>query len=158
MGLLTASQTPSVLAAAQYVPAPPPGQPHSVAIPGTQQEGRSAIYRHWRFQDKILTNLDPNVRTAHEQFETTVRTVPTNRALGHRPYDPVTKTYGDYVWQDYQTIARRRENFGKGLVELHMQAGVIGTGHGIGLWCQNRPEWQITGKTPWNCDQLMIEN
>lgn len=150
MGLLTASETPSTKNALQYVAAPPVGQPHSVAIPGTEKEGRSAIYRHWRFQDKILTNLDPNVRTAHEQFETSVRTVPTNRALGHRPWDPVAKKWGDYVWQDYQTVARRRENFGKGLVELHRQAGIIGTQHGVGLWCQNRPEWQITGKNRMN--------
>ena len=145
MGLLTTINTPAVIAAAQYVAAPPPGQQHSVPIPGTQQADRTAAYRHWRFQDELLRTLDPNVRTAHEYFETAVRTVPTNRCFGRRPYDAATKTYGDYVWQDYQTIARRRENFGKGLVELHAGAGVTGTQRGVGLWCQNRPEWQITG-------------
>lgn len=147
MGLFTPTVTPAVKNAEPYLPAPPPGQHHSVAVPGTKQEGRSAVYRHWRIADgPLMTSLDPDVRTAHDFFETTVKTLPTNRAFGRRPYDPVTKKFGDYVWEDYQTVARRRENLGKGLVELHREAGVVGMQHGVGLWCQNRPEWQITGK------------
>ena len=46
---------------------------------------------------------------------------------------------------DYQTVQKRRADFGVGLVELHKQAGVSEKKYGIGLWCQNRPEWQITG-------------
>ena len=45
---------------------PAKGQPYSVALPGSEAEGRSAIDRHWRFTDKplldhlagILTNFD----------------------------------------------------------------------------------------------------
>lgn len=148
MGILTATRNPVVTFADQWIPAPPPGQPHSVTVPGSKKEGRSEVYRHWRVADgPLLSNLDPNVKTAHEFFETTVKTLPTNRAFGHRPYDPVTKKFGDYVWQDYQTVAKRRENLGKGLVELHREAGIVGTQHGVGLWCQNRPEWQITGQS-----------
>ena len=47
---------------------------------------------------------------------------------------------------DYQTVQRRRKNFGIGIVELHKQEGVTEEKYGVGLWCQNRPEWQITGK------------
>lgn len=71
--------------------------------------------------------------------------VPKRPCLGHRPYDPSTKTFGDYVWQDYQTVQTRRANFGVGLVQLHKQVGITSTRIGVGLWCQNRPEWQITG-------------
>lgn len=71
---------------------------------------------------------------------------PGNRCLGHRPYDPVSKTYGAYVWEDYATVQRRRANFGAGLIKLLKDAGVKEErGFGIGLWCQNRPEWQIAG-------------
>jgi long-chain acyl-CoA synthetase len=71
---------------------------------------------------------------------------PKNNCLGHRPYDPVTKTFGAYEWQSYGTIQTRRRNFGAGLVRLHQQAGVhTQAQYGVGLWCQNRPEWQITG-------------
>lgn len=70
---------------------------------------------------------------------------PKNPCLGWRPYDPKTKTYGQYQWMDYQTVQRRRANFGVGLVELHKKHGCDGEKYGVGLWCQNRPEWQITG-------------
>lgn len=121
------------------------GKPYSVALPNTKVEGRSAIYRHWRFADKpLLSTLVPNINTPHEAFENSVSRYPRNRCLGHRPYDPVTKTWGAYVWQDYATIAQRRKNFGAGLVQLHEQAGITARKYGVGLWCQNRPEWQIT--------------
>jgi len=72
--------------------------------------------------------------------------VPKNRCLGHRPYNPDTKTFGNYVWEDYETVQRRRKNMGAGLVHLHKKAGVTDEKYGVGLWCQNRPEWQITGE------------
>ncbi|KAF2128914.1 acetyl-CoA synthetase-like protein [Dothidotthia symphoricarpi CBS 119687] len=131
---------------AQEISAPPAkGQPYSVPILGTQSEGKSAIYRHWRFADKpLLERLVPEIGTPHEAFENSVARYPRNNCLGHRPYDPVAKKFGAYVWEDYETVARRRKNFGAGLVHLHRQAGVTATKYGVGLWCQNRPEWQIT--------------
>jgi long-chain acyl-CoA synthetase len=136
---------PQLVRAAELHAPPPKGQPYSVALPGTQKEGRTAIYRHFRFADQpLLASLVPNITTPHEAFEHSVATHPRNRCLGHRPYDPVTKKFGAYVWQDYETIARRRINFGAGLVHLHRQAGVTAPSYGVGLWCQNRPEWQIT--------------
>jgi long-chain acyl-CoA synthetase len=44
-----------------HVP-PAKGQPYSVPLPGSAAEGRSAIYRHWRFTDKpLLDKLVPEV-------------------------------------------------------------------------------------------------
>lgn len=131
--------------AAELKPPPPKGQPYSVAIPGSQVEGRTTVYRHWKFANQpLLETLDPAITTPHEAFEATVARYPKARCLGHRPYDPVTKTFGAYQWQDYETVRKRRNNFGAGLVELHRQVGVTGKNYGVGLWCQNRPEWQIT--------------
>ncbi|KAK4505279.1 hypothetical protein PRZ48_003242 [Zasmidium cellare] len=130
--------------AAKIVPPPPPGAPYSVSVPGTQKEGRSAVYRHWRRADGVLHSLDPAVTTAHEFFEQSVGRVPNGKCLGYRPYDPATKTFGKYVWQTYSQVQKRRANFGVGLVALHESVGVIGRQYGVGLWCQNRPEWQIT--------------
>lgn len=124
---------------------PPKGKPFSVPLPGSQAEGRSAIYRHWRFANKpLLDTLVPEISTPHEAFENSVVRYPKNKCLGHRPYDPATKTFGAYVWENYETVAKRRKNFGAGLVHLHKEAGVTAAKYGIGLWCQNRPEWQIT--------------
>lgn len=46
---------------------------------------------------------------------------------------------------DYGTVQRRRANFGVGIVQVNREAGVLDQKYGVGLWCQNRPEWQITG-------------
>lgn len=124
---------------------PPHGQPHSLPVPGSKKEGRSAIYRHWRYVDKpIVKTLDESITNCHDMFEQTANKVPRYKCLGHRPYDSATKTFGPYVWETYQEVQRRRANFGAGLVELHREVGVIGQQYGVGLWCQNRPEWQIT--------------
>ena len=47
--------------AKDYQKPPSPGAPYSLAVPGTEQPGRSAIYRHHHFQNGILKSLDPNV-------------------------------------------------------------------------------------------------
>jgi long-chain acyl-CoA synthetase len=123
---------------------PPKGQPYSVALPSSEKPDRSKVYRHWLCKDGLLETLDPNVRTAHDIFESTAQRTPRNRCLGKRPYDSVKRAWGPYEWQDFGTVQRRRADFGVGLVELHKRAGVTETRYGVGLWCQNRPEWQIT--------------
>ncbi|KAH0537156.1 hypothetical protein FGG08_006026 [Glutinoglossum americanum] len=127
----------------EIFPPPPPGSPYSVPLPGSEKEGRSRVYRHWRFTDAMLKTLDPAVTTAHEIFEDTGENL-MRVALGHRPYDPVKKIFGPYQWIDYQTLQKRRTEFGVGLLELHEKVGITGSKYGVGLWCQNRPEWQVT--------------
>ncbi|KAI9674326.1 MAG: hypothetical protein M1829_003727 [Trizodia sp. TS-e1964] len=124
----------------------PVDTPYSVALPGSEQAGRTKIYRNWRFANKpLLATLDPSLTTAHEVFEATAKRLPNNRALGHRTYDPITKKFSaTYEWMDYQTLQKRRRDFGCGIVELHQKAGVTAEKYGVGLWCQNRPEWQLT--------------
>ena len=129
--------------AKKVIPPPPPGAPYSIALTGSEQRGRSPVYRHWRQQDGLIYTLDPEVKTAHDFFEQSAKRLPNKSCLGHRPYDPTTKTFAPYIWQTYSQIQRRRANFGVGLVALHQQLGVSGTQYGVGLWCQNRPEWQI---------------
>ena len=70
---------------------------------------------------------------------------PRNKCLGWRPFDPVKKTWGKYEWMDYGTVQRRRANFGVGIVAINAEAGLQDQKYGVGLWCQNRPEWQLTG-------------
>lgn len=123
---------------------PPPGAAYSVPVPGSQKAGRSAVYRHWRQKDGPLHTLDPVITTAHEFFEQAAEQHPRNKCLGHRPYLPATQTWGPYVWQTYAQVRQRRANFGVGIVALNEQIGIQGRGYGVGLWCQNRPEWQIT--------------
>ena len=129
--------------AQKIIPPPPPGAPNSVPVPGSEKQGRSQVYRHWRQTDGLLHTLDPEVKTAHDFFEQSAKRVPNSNCLGHRPYDPLTKKFGPYKWETYAQVQKRRADFGVGLVQLHQQLGVNGTQYGVGLWCQNRPEWQL---------------
>jgi hypothetical protein len=57
------SQLPTHLAKAEELKqAPPKGTPYSVGLPGTEQEGRSRVYRAWNYQKELLKTLDPEVR------------------------------------------------------------------------------------------------
>jgi long-chain acyl-CoA synthetase len=46
--------------AVELQPPPKRGNPYAVALPGSKIEGRSEVYRHWRFADGLLETLDPN--------------------------------------------------------------------------------------------------
>ncbi|KAH8594575.1 hypothetical protein B0O99DRAFT_687796 [Bisporella sp. PMI_857] len=126
--------------------APVPGTPYSLPIPNSEREGYTAIYRHFRFVDQpLLKTLDPNIRTAHDSFEATLKKWPNRRCLGSRVWDSASKTFRNYNWITYAQTAVRRKNFGAGLVKLHKMVGVKeNRQYGVGLWCQNRPEWQIS--------------
>ena len=130
--------------AADYAKAPPKNQPYSVPLKNSQKPGRTSVYRHWRHRDGLLQTIDPNIRTAHDMFESTALRIPNSPALGYRPFDSSKKSFGPYEWLDYETVQKRRANFGVGLVELHAREGISGKQYGVGLWCQNRPEWQLT--------------
>ncbi|KAF2755598.1 acetyl-CoA synthetase-like protein [Pseudovirgaria hyperparasitica] len=123
---------------------PAPGKPQSVTVPGTEKPGYSPIYRHHRFTNGLLTTFDPAIVNMHDAFENAANRVPRSRCLGSRAWDPVKKVFGPYTWETYQTVQKRRRDFGSGLVDLLAAEGHVGEKFGIGLWCQNRPEWQIT--------------
>ncbi|KAK3315274.1 hypothetical protein B0H66DRAFT_338977 [Apodospora peruviana] len=130
----------------QIAQPPPPGSPYALPIPGTERPNRTPIYRHWRFQTgPLLETYDPAEQTIHDLFENSVKRVPNNKCLGQRPWNPVTKTWEPkYVWMTYAEVAERRKNFGAGIVEVQQKLGVTADKYGVGLWAQNRPEWQIT--------------
>lgn len=140
------SPTPVYLATAKAISGPPePGNPYSVALTGSQKPDRTAVYRHWRFEKELLATLDPAVHTAHEMFEDSASRNGKQPCFGTRPYIAATKSWGPYQWQDYATVQKRRANVGAGLITLHKQAGITQDKYGVGLWCQNRPEWQLVG-------------
>ena len=130
---------PDAYALSLRVP-PPPGSPYALPIPGSHGEGRTPVYRHWRFVDgPVLHTLDPEALTAHASFEKTAQRRPNNRCLGVRPWDPATRTYGNkFQWITYGEVAERRKNFGAGIVELHRLVGVSEEKYGVGVWSQNR--------------------
>lgn len=126
---------------------PPPGTPYALPVPGTERPNRTPVYRHWKFVNSpLLETFDPAHQTVHDLFEASVEKVPNKKCLGWRPWNAVTKTYEPkYVWIPYKEVAERRKNFGAGIVALHKSIGFTEEKYGVGLWAQNRPEWQITG-------------
>ncbi|KAI5863411.1 acetyl-CoA synthetase-like protein [Durotheca rogersii] len=124
---------------------PPAGSPYALPVPGTERENRTPVYRHWQFLDKpLLETYVPEIRTFHDLFQDAVRRFPNNKCLGTRPWDPVTKSWEPrYVWQTYAEVAVRSKNFGSGIQELHSRIGQAPGNYGVGLWSQNRAEWQI---------------
>ncbi|KAI1869153.1 uncharacterized protein JN550_006140 [Neoarthrinium moseri] len=125
---------------------PPPGSPYAVPLPGSEREGRSPVYRHWRFKDSpLLETWDQGIHTFHDLFQDSVKRFPNNRCLGTRHWNAATKSWDNkYTWQTYAQVAERTKNFGSGILELHRRVGVTADKFGVGLWCQNRAEWQIT--------------
>lgn len=136
---------PAYLAKADDFHKPPPkGQPYSIALPNSEKPGRTKVYRNYHSRDGLLETLDPAVRTVHDMFESTAQRLPHAPCLGYRPWDSAMKAFGPYEWLDYETVQKRRANFGVGLVEIHAREGITGINYGVGLWCQNRPEWQLS--------------
>lgn len=56
------TQPPHLVKAEELKQEPPKGVAYSVPIPGTEQPGRSPVYRAWNAQKELLTTLDPKVR------------------------------------------------------------------------------------------------
>ncbi|KAI1310243.1 hypothetical protein EDD11_003859 [Mortierella claussenii] len=76
--------------------------------------------------------------------------MPNGPLLGHRPYDPLTKSFADsYVWQTYTEVNERITRFGSGLVKVHQEAlglAAVAQRWSVGLWAINRPEWTIASE------------
>jgi len=107
-------QDPDALVKVLKAP-PPHGSPYSLPIPGTEKEGRTSIYRHWRFVNgPLLQTLDPKILTAHDAFEASAKKRPHARCLGTRHWDAASKSFGGYEWITYGEVATRRKNFGAG--------------------------------------------
>lgn len=127
---------------------PAPGALHGVAIAGSERPGRTAIYRHHKIGDgPLLTTFSPEIQSVHDLFEAAVKKRPSKRCLGTRHWNASTQSWQEqYEWETYGEVAERRNNLGAGLVEIHSRVGHNQDKYPVGLWSQNRAEWQITGR------------
>ncbi|KAH8125840.1 hypothetical protein ACSS6W_005605 [Trichoderma asperelloides] len=125
---------------------PAPGALHGVAIPGSERPGRTAVYRHHKIGDgALLTTFYPEIQSVNDLFEASVKKRPNKRCLGTRHWNAATQSWQDqYEWETYAEVAERRKNLGAGIVEIHKAIGHNADKYGVGLWSQNRAEWQIT--------------
>jgi long-chain acyl-CoA synthetase len=125
---------------------PPAGSPYGLAVPGSERPGRTAIYRHHRFRDtELMTTVDPEIHSYHDLFESAAARWPNKPCLGARAWDPVTRTHlGKYDWLSFAQVRERKANFGAGLAELGRAINHPSETFPVGVWSQNRIEWQIS--------------
>ncbi|KAF5018272.1 hypothetical protein F66182_9757 [Fusarium sp. NRRL 66182] len=129
----------------KLVTVPPPGSPYGLAVPGTERPNRTAAYRHWAVRDgPLVTSLEPEIHSTHDILDRSARKWPNSRCLGTRHWNQATQQWEDkYDWISYADFNVRRKNFGAGIVEIHKLINYSADKYGVGLWSQNRAEWQI---------------
>jgi len=114
-------------------------------VPGTRQPGQTGHYRNAAFP--YLDKTSPGVlKTLPECFAAGFAKSADRPFLGHRPVistSPLTFAK-HYVWQTYRQVDEKRRILGSGIDKL-FQDGAVGGGElpTVGIWSQNRPEWQI---------------
>ncbi|KAF9092954.1 hypothetical protein BGX29_009889 [Mortierella sp. GBA35] len=123
----------------------------AVELPGTRRPGQTGIYRRKGFEDALLSVPPnrPHIKTIYDAFQHGLNVSPNKPAFGRRVFDPVTKTFGEYVWQTYTEVNERITHFGSGLIKIHQDAfGLpqVAQKWSVGIWAINRPEWTITSE------------
>ncbi|KAG0258654.1 hypothetical protein DFQ27_004530 [Actinomortierella ambigua] len=125
----------------------------AIEMPGTRRPGQTGIFRRAGFEDELVsrTKGSPHVTTVYEGFQHGLKLNPNGDCLGSRTFDPVTGTFGEYVWQSYATVHQRVTRFGSGLMHLHQQLFPDLTAAqrrqwAVGIWGINRAEWTIAGE------------
>ncbi|OMJ17578.1 Fatty acyl-CoA synthetase A [Smittium culicis] len=83
-----------------------------------------------------------------------VSEAPNSKYLGYRPFDPVTKTFGEYSFQTYSQIHKRAENLSSGIFSLRLEkaetldekAAVEARNWPVCMYAINRLEWTLTDR------------
>ncbi|KAL0580215.1 medium-chain fatty acid-CoA ligase faa2 [Marasmius crinis-equi] len=126
-------------------PADLPLHRQSVEVPGTKKPGQTGHYRNaiWG----VTSTSGPNAfTTLTEVFDNGLQVGRDQPCLGHRPQisaNPL-KFADHYVWESWGSVDDRRRTLGSAL-HLLFKNGELGGGdlEAVGIWAQNRPEWQI---------------
>ncbi|KAF8350833.1 long-chain-fatty-acid-CoA ligase [Amanita rubescens] len=126
------------------IPWPPvlPYDKQSVQVPGTKRPGQTALAIFG-----LLTEETPNsLLTVDEIFLTGLKVGRDRAFLGHRQViskNPL-RFAAEYTWQTYGEVDERRRCIGSALHALFTRGEVGGGDYDtVGIWSQNRPEWQI---------------
>ncbi|KAG5421414.1 hypothetical protein I9W82_000504 [Candida metapsilosis] len=134
---------------------------NALPLPGTEEPGFSPIYRNAYSQKELMTVPYPGLTTLYKTFELSVANNGHKRAFGHRVKN-ADGTFGKYVWQDYKTIQKRRNNLGSGLFfvlqnnpyktdsEAHQKLKydpLSDDSFVLTIFSHNRPEWVLADLT-----------
>ncbi|ORZ22655.1 hypothetical protein BCR42DRAFT_406711 [Absidia repens] len=110
--------------------------PYTVPAEGFEKKsGETAIMRHFKFADKLLSRPD-NLSTLWDLYVTGNKLGGDNPFLGTRRIE--NGEAKEYVWQTHEEVRARVENFGKGMMKLGLTRQQV-----LGIYSVNRPEWTI---------------
>ncbi|KIL69616.1 hypothetical protein M378DRAFT_1048314 [Amanita muscaria Koide BX008] len=136
-----------ILNSEKTIPLPPviPYDKQSAEVAGTKRPGQTAHYRNAIFGSQI-EDAPNSFKTLDEVFDSGLKTGRNQPFLGHRPIvskNPL-RFANAYVWETYGQIDERRRHIGSALHAMFSK-GEVGGGEyeTVGIWSQNRPEWQI---------------
>ncbi|OMH85779.1 Fatty acyl-CoA synthetase A [Zancudomyces culisetae] len=122
----------------------------SYAVPNSQREGESAIYRNLANKDSLEFKALPHIQTVYDIFWNSVKNSPNSPYIGERVYDPVTNKHGAYKFQTYAETGKRVTNLASGIIYIYKKAhGITGDAPRnwpVAIYSTNRPEWNITEK------------
>ncbi|KAG0165207.1 hypothetical protein DFQ28_001503 [Apophysomyces sp. BC1034] len=117
----------------------PPAFEPPYALPATnveKKDGETAAMRHFKFTDKLYDHPE-DIHTLWDMYLNGKNIDGDKPFLGVRRVDD--GEVGEYVWDSYNEVNTRIENYGRGLKKLGLERQKA-----IGIYSINRPEWTIT--------------
>ncbi|GAA6046539.1 hypothetical protein JCM3770_006199 [Rhodotorula araucariae] len=124
-----------------------PKKLQSIAIPGSQKPGSSAIYVN--AENPKWASSKPFPISAYEAFNIGLQNHGKDKCLGARPWDPVTGDWAkELVWENYESVDGHRTRIGSGLAQLRQTLFPDEDERQwkVGIWATNRPEWQYVNQ------------
>lgn len=133
----------------------------SVPLSDTKEPGYSHIYRNSYDPTTLATCPHPELDTLHKIFEFSNTIYSDSPFLGHRVKNP-DGTFGEYKFQTYRQIYKRRNDFGSGIYyvlesnpyktssEAHSKLKYDPTNKDpfiLAVFSHNRPEWALCDLT-----------
>ena len=119
----------------------------AVAVPGSQIQGFSPVYRSGLSPDYLISTIHPQLATFFELFNFSVDRFPNNDCLGERVRNASTGEWSDhYVFESYKQIQERSRNLGSGImtvVNLKRKQKFHVNDFVVSLLSSNRKEWVI---------------
>ncbi|KAK1444976.1 acetyl-CoA synthetase-like protein [Babesia gibsoni] len=125
---------------------------YSLPVPGTEEEGYTAIHRSPMFVDRILSYKDVfggKIRTGWDIFQRGLSLDPDAPCFGKREPNE-DGTLGEYVFKSYREVEALVQRLGSGLLSLDVMKTVTVEAPGpvyttmLGIYAANCVEWLIS--------------
>ncbi|KAJ9071353.1 Long-chain-fatty-acid--CoA ligase 6 [Entomophthora muscae] len=90
-------------------------------VPNTKKDNQTGVITGYLFQEKFLTPNSDFPQTVYESFLQGCKVGPETPLFGKRKLDPKTNKPGPYVWETYDQVKTRVQNFSSGIEYLRKQ-------------------------------------